>query len=324
MSPEPSPQFANSGELVTGTLRGFRSWNLAMLPLPMSPDQEHEYDLRRRRNTVRFQELDEIEIGTFGDPYLSMIQPRWTTRERPLDADMPVEYVLKAVSWNTFWSREAITANLCTQQGRFQRFLETTPGVMRAYSMTVNELFRYQSQYMTRTADRKRTLMVPFPSDHQIPSAACLCGLYGWYNPQYALHEHTGDVVGVIEVSGRILMGTMGFRAERARIIALAVNERCATPELHRRFMRLGTSDGSRYRGVEKLHGGVRELRARFKPDYDTLKNLGIDAEPHPDHPSSWSSGNWIGRLYRVEEESRQMFMIEMGGAFATGEHQPG
>lgn len=320
---QPSPQFVNSGELVTGTLRGFRSWNLAALPVPMSPAEEREYEWRRRRNTVRFEELDEIEIGTFGDPYLTMIQPRRMMRERPLDELMPVEYVLKAVSWNTFWSREAITANLCTQQGRWKRFLDTSPGFMRAYSLTVEQIRHHRSGWEHPLFNRGRASVMPFPSDHRIPDAKCLCGLYGWYNPQYALHEHTGDVVGVIEVSGRILMGTMGFRAERARIIAIALNDRRVTPDLQRRFSLLDTTNGGRYRGVHKLYGGVRELRKTYQPDYDTLKNIGIDAEPHPDHPSSYSSGMW-GRLMFGREEERQMFMIEMGGAFAKGEHQPG
>jgi hypothetical protein len=53
------------------------------------------------------------------------------------------------------------------------------------------------------------------------PSAKCSCGFYGRYDIQGALYQG-GDVTGVIEVSGRVILGTKGVRAERARIVALA------------------------------------------------------------------------------------------------------
>lgn len=59
-----------------------------------------------------------------------------------------------------------------------------------------------------------------------VPLATCTCGIYGWYEPENALSLHTGAVVGVVEFSGRILMGSVGFRAEKARIVGIAPGSR--------------------------------------------------------------------------------------------------
>lgn len=55
---------------------------------------------------------------------------------------------------------------------------------------------------------------------HVVPGEACTCGIYGWYRPDEA-RLHQGDVFGVVEATGRVLLGDFGFRAERARIVAL-------------------------------------------------------------------------------------------------------
>lgn len=60
------------------------------------------------------------------------------------------------------------------------------------------------------------------PKNHSSPEIACRCGIYGWYEPEWALKEHAGPILGVVEYSGKILLGTKGFRAEKAEIVALA------------------------------------------------------------------------------------------------------
>lgn len=57
--------------------------------------------------------------------------------------------------------------------------------------------------------------------NHAAPHATCSCGIYAWYRPGDLADD--GDVFGVIEATGRVLLGTSGFRAERARIVALCV-----------------------------------------------------------------------------------------------------
>lgn len=66
------------------------------------------------------------------------------------------------------------------------------------------------------------------PGDHAAPAAECHCGIYGWYDP-----ADTGmlraRVFGVVEASGLVLMGDRGFRAERARIVAVVARNRRLT-----------------------------------------------------------------------------------------------
>lgn len=60
-------------------------------------------------------------------------------------------------------------------------------------------------------------------AEHASPVQGCTCGIYGWYRPTEA-RLHVGDVFGVIEASGRVLLGDFGFRAEKARIVAVVTD----------------------------------------------------------------------------------------------------
>lgn len=57
--------------------------------------------------------------------------------------------------------------------------------------------------------------------DHSSPDIDCSCGIYAHYLPIES-YERTYNIFGVIEASGKLFMGTKGFRAEKARIVALA------------------------------------------------------------------------------------------------------
>jgi hypothetical protein len=68
--------------------------------------------------------------------------------------------------------------------------------------------------------------------EHRSPASWCECGIYGWYEPHDTAMLDPGafGVFGVIQVSGLVLMGDSGFRAERARIVAVVTrNKRVAT-----------------------------------------------------------------------------------------------
>lgn len=73
----------------------------------------------------------------------------------------------------------------------------------------------------------------PSDGDHRAPAAGCRCGIYGWYDP-----TDTGmvsaRVFGVMEASGLVLMGERGFRAERARIVAVVSRNRRLTAACER------------------------------------------------------------------------------------------
>ena len=61
---------------------------------------------------------------------------------------------------------------------------------------------------------------------HRAPERACRCGIYAWYQPGDPNITGTGGVFGVIEASGLIFMGTQGFRAEHATIVAVVAYRR--------------------------------------------------------------------------------------------------
>jgi hypothetical protein len=89
-----------------------------------------------------------------------------------------------------------------------------------------------------------------------VPDARCQCGFYGWYAPDDS-RIVPSDVFGVIEASGRIILGTHGFRAERARPVAVVAMRgwvtRDALVQLHAR-------------GVEVYFSRTTLLRA-YPPD---------------------------------------------------------
>lgn len=72
----------------------------------------------------------------------------------------------------------------------------------------------------------------------QVPGEDCnsRCGFYGWYHPRDATRNHCNyglgltfgreyrwPVMGVIQVHGKIIPGRTGFRAKKARLIALTL-----------------------------------------------------------------------------------------------------
>ena len=72
-----------------------------------------------------------------------------------------------------------------------------------------------------RSSPRSATL----PDVHPAPQAGCNCGIYGWYAPDDA-GMVDASVFGAVQASGLILMGERGFRAERARIMAVVTRNR--------------------------------------------------------------------------------------------------
>lgn len=74
-------------------------------------------------------------------------------------------------------------------------------------------------------AERDAMLAV---SPHRMET--CDCGFYAYFAPQIEVGSETytrptgSYTIGVIEAYGRTIVGTKGFRAQRARILALALN----------------------------------------------------------------------------------------------------
>ncbi len=63
-----------------------------------------------------------------------------------------------------------------------------------------------------------------YPTDHVTPSTDCACGIYGWYQPDDT-RIVPASVFGVIAASGRIVMGTHGFRAAAAQVLAVTTED---------------------------------------------------------------------------------------------------
>lgn len=59
---------------------------------------------------------------------------------------------------------------------------------------------------------------------HTPPATDCGCGLYAWYHPDDARADSGfGNVTAVIAGQGRVILGEHGFRAQAARVEAIAL-----------------------------------------------------------------------------------------------------
>ena len=114
--------------------------------------------------------------------------------------------------------------------------------------------------------------------EHAAPAADCGCGLYGWYHPADAGRDMgLGDVPAVIAVRGRVVLGDHGFRAEAARVEAVALSWlTTASPGARRRAR---AALGRRY--PQAVVYGTRRAMLRAHPPHD-LSALGIRVEPSP------------------------------------------
>ncbi len=110
---------------------------------------------------------------------------------------------------------------------------------------------------------------------HSAPDPGCGCGLYGWYHPADARADcGFGNVIAVIAGRGRIVLGDSGFRAQAARIEALAV------PRLHVRGRgHLRQALAEHYPHAALYQSRRQMLRAHPPND---LNALGITVRPSP------------------------------------------
>jgi hypothetical protein len=60
---------------------------------------------------------------------------------------------------------------------------------------------------------------IPATETHSAPDINCGCGFWAYFGERAETGE--GGVIGVIKASGLVLVGTKGFRAEKAEIVAL-------------------------------------------------------------------------------------------------------
>lgn len=135
--------------------------------------------------------------------------------------------------------------------------------------------------------------------EHKSPEISCYCGIYAHYLPLESYARHHASVFGVIEGSGKILMGTRGYRAEKAKILALAgyglCNEwfECTEPE-QSKYGREALLEFCDSIGVY-YYDDVQEMIQQF-PQVD-LSTLGV-----PDL-SQWEKDRDIAKRHKEQIE---------------------
>lgn len=58
-------------------------------------------------------------------------------------------------------------------------------------------------------------------TQHRAGSMGCHCGFYAYFRPGHNPHHASGNILGLVEGYGLVTVGNRGFRAEKARIVAL-------------------------------------------------------------------------------------------------------
>ena len=99
----------------------------------------------------------------------------------------------------------------------------------------------------------------------QAPKRDCVCGFYATYRPEYL----SLGTPGVIEVSGRVILGTRGVRAQKARIVALTGGNHRWTQGLRRNYSSI------------KWFDRVDDMLAAFPPQ-DVSELIGPQIEDEP------------------------------------------
>ena len=109
------------------------------------------------------------------------------------------------------------------------------------------------------------------------PLGVCHCGVYGWYHPNDA-RLVVRPVFGLIEVTGHVILGTNGVRAEHAQLVAMSPYNMTEMNVLFVRALR---------DLVEKRYPGVHVFTRRedLAAEYGVadLRAFGITATPVPD-----------------------------------------
>jgi hypothetical protein len=99
---------------------------------------------------------------------------------------------------------------------------------------------------------------------HDIAAPHCTCGFYAYWTADAATIGDSCNVIGAVEGYGKTVMGTKGFRCEKAKILALA-------PIVNR----LGDVDDALKEAMRKvaeqypeaaIFGSAREMLAEFPP----------------------------------------------------------
>jgi hypothetical protein len=232
---------SGSSDLVAGTLRGYRCWNI-------------DY-----ATVVQDDQWGSPPLYQYGRYYSTEVVPR----------RMYTVGRLRSVSYDNWWQSDEESASCEIQQG-FSRY-HTHPPQNSSHHQLVVYTQTFTGSSMSVCIDPGCPDNKP---EHRAPGADCTCGIYGWYSPDDPLNEHRGEVVGVTENSGKIQLGTRGFRTERSKILAIAPTPNTSfSPFTRHKFREMFRVQ---YPRVETFLS-FQQLVKRYPPDYDTVENLGIE-----------------------------------------------
>ena len=111
---------------------------------------------------------------------------------------------------------------------------------------------------------------------HQAPVRGCTCGLYAMHRPGSATVS-LGAANAVVAASGRVVLADRGFRAERARVEAVALP---ATVRWSRRAAARARADLAVAHPGTAVYGSTRRM-LRDHPPHD-VSALGVHPPPDP------------------------------------------
>lgn len=132
----------------------------------------------------------------------------------------------------------------------------------------------------------------PCLTEHSAPNRDCQCGFYASYSPRTdffaeyirQLNSHPGGpafgcdippVFAVVEASGRVLMGSTGVRAEKMRVVAMAIDVEHSI--MSYRNPSLGMSQSSLTRGYLGIHASEMVMYDMPDPGADDRLQAAID-----------------------------------------------
>ncbi len=117
---------------------------------------------------------------------------------------------------------------------------------------------------------------------HPAPNAQCDCGIYGWYSPADT-RMNAGALRGVIQATGKCILGTHGARVADAKVLAVAPGTRSYYgSEITREVLRS-------LAGRVQVYGSWEELVRDYPPD--DISEL----VQHTCSAECWGSGVWTG-----------------------------
>jgi hypothetical protein len=105
----------------------------------------------------------------------------------------------------------------------------------------------------------------------------CTCGFYGYFDGSDDYHDN-GRITAVVEAYGEVIIGTRGFRAMKARILAVRVK-----PDDDGIAGHMARKISNNYKGVA-IFDNFEQMVDEFPPD--------VSLEPSPDtDPEFWTRG---------------------------------